>query len=247
MVEAPNGLLAQHLAASEQPDLIVMDWTMPLMDGREATLRMKSDPRTVAIPIVMLTSRSHVEDRVLALETGVQDFMTKPFDRRELIAHLERLLRWRNLLSSQAADAVASLPAPAPPLPLPVAVAQREAPVFGAPVSASADPKASMEQAMAKAEEFERNGSFGNAAEEYHRAAEYAARYVNPDVANKLHRLAGKMYLSWAESATDAVEIQRAYAAAARAFLGAGNLKLAKKSADNAKLAAEAEVSASQP
>jgi CheY-like chemotaxis protein len=90
VVAVENGALACEAVRARRPDLVLLDWIMPVMDGREAVEVLKADSRTRDIPIVMLTTHSRSEERTLALEAGVQDFLTKPFDSRELIARIER-------------------------------------------------------------------------------------------------------------------------------------------------------------
>jgi DNA-binding response OmpR family regulator len=88
--------------------VILMDWMMPVMDGRAAVERLKADVETRGIPIVMLTTQSEIEERVVALEAGVQDFLTKPFDPRELLARIEQQMRWRKMLAVDANTAFAA-------------------------------------------------------------------------------------------------------------------------------------------
>jgi CheY-like chemotaxis protein len=95
-----NGRLAYDAVRRDGADVILLDWLMPIMDGPTAVARLKANRDTRKIPIVMLTAQSDVEERVVALETGVQDFLTKPFDTRELIARIEQQLRWCNMLTT---------------------------------------------------------------------------------------------------------------------------------------------------
>jgi DNA-binding response OmpR family regulator len=90
-----NGELACEEVRLRQPDVVLLDWIMPVMDGRRAVELLKADVRTQAIPIVMLTTHSRNEERMLALEAGVQDFLTKPFDPGELVARIERQIAER--------------------------------------------------------------------------------------------------------------------------------------------------------
>jgi DNA-binding response OmpR family regulator len=94
-----NGLLACDAVRREAPDVVLLDWMMPVMDGPAAVEYLKANVETRAIPVVMLTTQSDVEERVVALRTGIQDFMTKPFDSRELIARIDQQIRWRKLLA----------------------------------------------------------------------------------------------------------------------------------------------------
>jgi CheY-like chemotaxis protein len=102
-----NGQLACDAVVRERPDVILMDWMMPVMDGRAAVQQLKANLDTRGIPIVMLTTQSEIEERVVALEAGVQDFLTKPFDKRELIARIEQQMRWRKMLAVDANSAFA--------------------------------------------------------------------------------------------------------------------------------------------
>ncbi|MGD0472144.1 MAG: EAL domain-containing protein [Candidatus Velthaea sp.] len=102
VVAVENGRLACEAVRRERPDVIVLDWLMPVMDGRAAVEELKSSVQTRSIPIVMLTSLSQVDERIIALESGVQDFLSKPCDPRELIACIEQQLRWRQGLAVDA-------------------------------------------------------------------------------------------------------------------------------------------------
>ncbi len=203
--EAANGLLAHAEALRQRPDLILIDWMMPVVDGLAAAKRLKADSFTDMVPIVMLTSRSQSSERLAALEAGVQDFLTKPFAPDTLLTAVRQQLRWRRLLD---AGAVPSAPMPSTP-------------------TAPDNPQRSLEACVSLAESGEERRDFETAARAYADAAGIASTIANPDVANKLMRLSGKMYLLLAESAGDAVTIKHAYAAAARSFVAAGNLKLA--------------------
>jgi len=88
-----SGREAIEMAEAHQPDLIVMDVGMPEMDGVTATRRLKSDPKTEHIPIIMLTARSRTEDLVLGLEAGAQEYVSKPFDVAELLARVRTVHR----------------------------------------------------------------------------------------------------------------------------------------------------------
>ncbi len=102
-----NGELACAAVGRELPDVILLDWMMPVMDGPTAVARLKADITTRGIPIVMLTTQSEIEERVSALQAGVQDFLTKPFDARELVARIEQQMRWRRTLAVDANTAFA--------------------------------------------------------------------------------------------------------------------------------------------
>jgi diguanylate cyclase (GGDEF)-like protein/PAS domain S-box-containing protein len=102
VVAVENGRQACDAARRERPDVILLDWLMPVMDGRAALEELRSNSETRGIPIVMLTSHAQVNQRIIALEAGVQDFLSKPFDPRELVACIEQQLRWRQGLAVEA-------------------------------------------------------------------------------------------------------------------------------------------------
>ncbi|MFT4014369.1 MAG: phosphate regulon transcriptional regulator PhoB [Paracoccus sp. (in: a-proteobacteria)] len=93
VVLAENGDEAMLLVAEEQPDLIVLDWMLPNISGIEICRRIKADPATRAIPIIMLSARSEEVDRVRGLETGADDYVVKPYSVVELMARLRTQLR----------------------------------------------------------------------------------------------------------------------------------------------------------
>ncbi|RCW88967.1 phosphate regulon transcriptional regulator PhoB [Paracoccus lutimaris] len=93
VVMAENGDEAMLLVAEEQPDLIVLDWMLPNVSGIEICRRVKADPQTRQIPIVMLSARSEEVDRVRGLETGADDYVVKPYSVVELMARLRTQLR----------------------------------------------------------------------------------------------------------------------------------------------------------
>ena len=77
----------------EAPDLIVLDWMLPRVSGIEICRRVRSKPRTRDIPIIMLTARSEEGDKIRGLDTGADDYLTKPFSMSELIARIRAVLR----------------------------------------------------------------------------------------------------------------------------------------------------------
>jgi two-component system response regulator MprA len=91
VVTARDGASALELAATEQPDLVVLDVLMPPPDGLEVCRRIRSAGGTV--PILMLTARSEVADRVAGLDAGADDYLAKPFALDELLARVRALLR----------------------------------------------------------------------------------------------------------------------------------------------------------
>ena len=95
VVMAEDGGQGVAMAASEQPDLILMDMSLPVMDGWEATRRVKADAATSAIPVIALTAHALVEDREKARAAGCDDFDTKPVELPRLLEKINRLLGQR--------------------------------------------------------------------------------------------------------------------------------------------------------
>ena len=94
---APNGKRACELAAQEIPDVIIMDWEMPIMNGIEAIARLRENPLTADIPIIVATGvMTQSNDLRTAMETGAVDFLRKPFDPIEFKARLSTTLRLSN-------------------------------------------------------------------------------------------------------------------------------------------------------
>jgi CheY-like chemotaxis protein len=89
---AGSGVEALEQAQSAAPHLILMDVGLPIMDGYEATQRLKADPATKAIPIIALTAAAGQEDRRRAVTAGADEYETKPIDFDRLLAKMERLL-----------------------------------------------------------------------------------------------------------------------------------------------------------
>ncbi|HMR04199.1 MAG TPA: response regulator [Polyangiaceae bacterium] len=81
------------LASSDRPDLILLDLMLPDLQGTEVCKRLKSDPSTKQIPVVMLTARGEELDRVVGFEIGAEDYIVKPFSVRELLLRLQAILR----------------------------------------------------------------------------------------------------------------------------------------------------------
>ena len=88
-----SGEDALRAVENEQPDLIVLDLMLPGVDGLEVCRRVRSDPQTAAIPIIMLTAKSEEADVVTGLELGADDYLTKPFSPRVLLARVRAVLR----------------------------------------------------------------------------------------------------------------------------------------------------------
>jgi len=90
---AVNGDEALLMVKEERPDLIVLDWMLPNVSGIEICRRVKANPETRGIPIIMLSARSEESDRVRGLETGADDYVVKPYSVVELMARLRTQLR----------------------------------------------------------------------------------------------------------------------------------------------------------
>jgi adenylate cyclase len=92
-VIAYDGQEALDRAQQDLPDLVLLDINMPIMNGYEVCQRIKADPLTADIPVLMLTAWSEPDHRVKGLRLGAEDYLAKPFDRRELVARIETQLR----------------------------------------------------------------------------------------------------------------------------------------------------------
>ena len=88
-----DGDEALVLAAEDTPDLVILDWMIEGASGIEVCRRLRRDPSTARVPIIMLTARGAEDDRVRGLETGADDYLTKPFSPRELLARVAAVLR----------------------------------------------------------------------------------------------------------------------------------------------------------
>ena len=88
---AMNGIEALAMVAANRPDLILMDMSLPVMDGWEATRRLKSDPLTATIPVLALTAHAMAEDRRRSFDAGCDDYEPKPVSFPSLLAKIQRL------------------------------------------------------------------------------------------------------------------------------------------------------------
>src|SRR5574341_1439861 len=95
VVIAADGEAGITIAASERPDLILMDMGLPVLDGWEATRRIKRPPETASIPVIALTSHAMAGDRDKALDAGCDDYDTKPIDFERLLGKMQALLKKR--------------------------------------------------------------------------------------------------------------------------------------------------------
>ncbi|MBR0575558.1 response regulator transcription factor [Proteiniclasticum sp. BAD-10] len=92
-VEAYNGMDGIRLAKAEKPSLILLDLMLPIMDGLDVCKNLRRDEDTRSIPVIMLTAKSEEIDKILGLELGADDYITKPFSVRELVARIKAVLR----------------------------------------------------------------------------------------------------------------------------------------------------------
>lgn len=106
---AQSGAEAIELARREQPDLILLDVMMPEMDGFEACQLLKADPRTLHIPVVMVTALDNAHDRVRGLEAGADDFLVKPVRDIELYARVRSLVRLKTVLDELRSRALTGI------------------------------------------------------------------------------------------------------------------------------------------
>ena len=95
-IEASDGKMALDVVTNEQPDLVLLDAMMPLMNGFEVAERLKSNETTKAIPIIMVTALTDRDSKLRALQSGVEDFVSKPVDRAELWVRVRNLLRLKD-------------------------------------------------------------------------------------------------------------------------------------------------------
>ena len=92
-VFAETGVEAIHMAELEMPHLILLDWMMPEMNGTAVCKRLKKNPQTANIPVIMITARSEENDKIKGLDSGADDYITKPFSPNEMLARVRAVLR----------------------------------------------------------------------------------------------------------------------------------------------------------
>ncbi len=105
VLEAQDGEEALLVAAEEKPDLVLLDWMLPQLSGIEVCRRLRGRQETRNVPIIMLTARGEESDRIRGLDTGADDYLTKPFSMTELLARLRAVLR--RIRPSLAEDVIA--------------------------------------------------------------------------------------------------------------------------------------------
>lgn len=109
VVRAADAETAQRIVRDALPDLVLLDWMLPGMSGIEFARRLRADERTREIPIIMLTARGEEQDKVSGLEIGADDYITKPFSPRELVARIKAVLRRRAPQATEDAVTVGEL------------------------------------------------------------------------------------------------------------------------------------------
>ncbi len=93
VIHALDGEEGLVMAKEHAPDLILLDWMLPFVPGIEVCRRLRKSPDTAGIPIIMLTARTEEGDRIRGLDTGADDYITKPYSPRELLARINAVLR----------------------------------------------------------------------------------------------------------------------------------------------------------
>lgn len=91
--EAEDASAARRALVDHSPDLVLLDWMLPDLSGLELARALRRDQATRELPIIMLTARAAEDDKVMGLESGADDYLTKPFSARELVARIQALLR----------------------------------------------------------------------------------------------------------------------------------------------------------
>lgn len=100
-LEAEDALQAHHKIVDERPSLVLLDWMLPSMTGVELCRRLKRDETLNEIPVIMLTARSDEDHKIQGLDSGADDYITKPFSTRELVSRIKAVLRRSSALSAE--------------------------------------------------------------------------------------------------------------------------------------------------
>jgi len=105
-LEARDGETALQVARERTPDLVVLDLMLPGVDGLEVCRKLRKDPKTSSIAIIMLTAKAEEVDRIVGLEMGADDYMVKPFSPRELVSRVRAVLRRTESEGGPSADVI---------------------------------------------------------------------------------------------------------------------------------------------
>ena len=97
-VEAADIEEAQKAVDARRPDLVLLDWMLPGISGLDFARRLKRNPRTSDVPVIMLTAKAEEPDKIRGLDSGADDYITKPFSTRELLARVRAILRRAKVL-----------------------------------------------------------------------------------------------------------------------------------------------------
>ena len=109
VLEAENAQVGHSLIVDQRPDLVLLDWMLPQVSGIELARRLKRDDSTADVPIIMLTAKSEEDNKLQGLEGGADDYITKPFSTRELIARIRAVLRRTSAAAAEKAIQVEGL------------------------------------------------------------------------------------------------------------------------------------------
>jgi two-component system phosphate regulon response regulator PhoB len=101
VIAATDGQSGLDVVKKHRPDLVVLDLMMPGIDGLQICKQLRADPRTGRIPVIMLTAKATEADRIVGLELGADDYITKPFSPREVVARVKAVLRRSNPAAEQ--------------------------------------------------------------------------------------------------------------------------------------------------
>ncbi len=215
-----TGLEAADTIARRAPDLILVDYATLERYAIDMPSLLRCAPRGDATPVVMIVDAKSPAERVAGLEAGADDIVAFPAEPRELVSRLRNMLRWVDLLGAgEGENGTISTRRIAPSPNESLALYE----------SRHGNLEESLDMFVRDAEACEVSQRFDGAARAYRGAALAARDLRREDVANKFMRLAGKMYLTFAETTTSAQRIEKAYLAAAKCFLDAGNMNLASK------------------